>query len=128
MQINANLAAVLLSPQRTCRRWDFFFFICSVFVEKIHAEIILSLTETVDTKAYTKVQKITRAADELGEDTPKSTKYGKTIDTFAIAYYHSCSIKTYRAHKIPGTKSRYYDERHEILVSGSNFSIFDLKF
>ena len=54
-----------------------------------------------------------RAAD----DTPRSM----AKRSISSSSPNSFSIKTYRAHKIPHTNSRYCDERHKILVSASIF-------
>ena len=54
-----------------------------VFVEKVHAEVVSSRTEIIDTKAYTKVRKM-RYADDAQARCEYSLEYGEAIDIFAI--------------------------------------------
>ena len=96
-----------------------------VFVEKVHAKTTSSRTEIIDIKAYTKVRKM-RSADDAQIRCEYSLEYGEAIDI--IRHRLMRFYQEYHAHKISSTKLRYYVERHKILVSGSNFSFFDLKF
>ena len=54
-----------------------------------------------------------------------SLEYGEAIDMFAIASFIFC--KEMSCAQDPSARLRY-DERHKIMVSGSTFSFFYLKF
>ena len=67
---------------------------------------------------------VVRSPLKLGVNTPCSM----ANRSMSLPSPNSFSIERYHAHKIPGTKLSYHDEGHKNLVSGSNFSFFNLTF
>ena len=70
-----------------------------------------------------------RAADDAQTRCKHSYNNESTVKrSISSRSPNSCSFKRYRAHKIADTNLRYHYQRHKILVSGSKFSMLDLKF
>ena len=101
-------------------------------MEKVYAEIISSRTEIIYTKGYTstKVRKMS-SADDAETRCEYSLEYGRILRSIWQSDRHlrhrlirflSRGIAPSRS-SIPGTRSRYYDERRKILISGIQFFV-----